>query len=95
LGDCLIFAEDTFGLVFLENPDFETIGKDKITSEKISSNTPRIVKVYKKAKKDISKNAISKELDQLNLAETTPEFVQLISNLKYGDIDKSLNMFYI
>ena len=88
LSECLKYTEELFGLDFLENPDFNSIGKNKVVSQQITSNTPRIVNIYNKAKKDLIKNIDSKEGNQIHLANTTPEFVQLISTLKYGLIEE-------
>ena len=84
LLECLKFTEDSFGLKYLENPEYETIGKKKNLTDIIEAKTPKIISLFRKAKKDFNNNS------RISLASI--EFVQLISTLKHGDI--SLTKFF-
>lgn len=80
LLECLKFTEDSFGLKYLENPEYETIGKKKNLTDIIEAKTPKIISLFRKAKKDFNNNS------RISLASI--EFVQLISTLKHGDIEQ-------
>lgn len=79
LKECLKYTEDKFSLEFLENQKFETIGKSKKSSDRINSNTPKIIALYRAAKKDFLNNSL--------ISNLSIEFVQVISTLKFGNIE--------
>jgi hypothetical protein len=80
LSDCLEFAKNTFGSIYLENSDYDTIGKKENLANKIKAKTPKIISLYKSAKKEFINNS--------NISESTIEFVQLISMIKQGNIEQ-------
>jgi hypothetical protein len=80
LSDCLEFAKNTFGSTYLENSDYDTIGKKENLVNKIKARTPKIISVYKSAKKEFINNS--------NISESSVELVQLISILKQGNIEQ-------
>lgn len=80
LSDCLEFAKNTFGSIYLENSDYDTIGKKENLVNKIKARTPKIISLYRSAKKEFINNS--------NISEPSVEFVQLISTLKQGNIEQ-------
>lgn len=80
LSECLKFLEDKLGVEYLSNPEFETIGKKGNLSDKIKARTPKIISLYRSAKKDLANNS--------SVSETTIEFVQLISTIKHSKLEQ-------
>ncbi len=80
LSECLKFVEDKFGIEYLANSEYETIGKKGNVSDKIKAKTPKIITLYRSTKKNFTNNS--------GISEASMEFVQLISTLKHGNIEQ-------
>ena len=87
LSECLKFIENKFGLEYLENSEYEVIGKNGKQSERIKAKTPKIISLYKSGKKDLINNSNVTD-NNIKISEKTIEFVQLISSLNYGEIEQ-------
>ena len=77
LSKCMNFVEDKFGIEYLNDTQFETNGKKSQIADKIRSRTPKIISLYRVAKKDFLKKS--------GISKTTIEFVQLISTLSINE----------
>ena len=86
LKNCISLADTIFGINFLRKNDFDTIGKNFMEVQKAKKITPHIVKLYRHAKIDLTKNETTTK--ELFFSWYSIQFVQIISAIDLCHIEE-------
>lgn len=87
LSEYIALAEEHFGIEFLRDKEFDTVGKSQMQVKRVQKKTPELVNQYRQACTDLKNNANNTQ--NLKFAWSTIQFAQVLSFIKFCEKNKS------